>query len=102
MSPNYEIGVKLDDWQNRIRFNAAAYYMEYDHMQIVVTRQLNELQTAAAISNAGQATMAGVEAELSFVPMKTGFSNSVATISMLSTTSSTILSAIRTVVCLCR
>ena len=65
---NYEMGIKLDGWNNRIRFNAALYYMEYDDMQIVVTRQLSELQTAVAIANAGEATMAGAEAELSIVP----------------------------------
>ena len=70
---NYEIGVKLDGWQNRVRFNAAVYYMEYDDMQITVTRQINELNTAALIANAGEATMSGVEAELSFVPNENWF-----------------------------
>ena len=65
---NYEIGIKLDALDNRLRFNTALYYMDYEDMQITVTRRIGEVGTDAGLANAGEATMAGVEAELSFMP----------------------------------
>ncbi|MEH6571219.1 MAG: TonB-dependent receptor, partial [Halioglobus sp.] len=65
---NYELGLKLDALDSSLRFNAALYSMDYEDMQITITRQVNEINTASAISNAGQATMTGFEMELSYLP----------------------------------
>ena len=42
------IAARLD---SRLRFNAALYSMDYEDMQITITRQLNEINTASAIAN---------------------------------------------------
>ncbi|MEH6593087.1 MAG: TonB-dependent receptor, partial [Halioglobus sp.] len=65
---NYELGLKLDALDSRLRFNAALYNMDYEDMQITITRQVNEINTASAIANAGEATMTGFEMELSYLP----------------------------------
>ena len=70
---NYELGLKLDALDSRLRFNAALYSMDYEDMQITITRQLNEINTASAIANAGQATMNGLEMELSYLPTANWF-----------------------------
>ncbi|HEY6130608.1 MAG TPA: TonB-dependent receptor, partial [Halioglobus sp.] len=36
---NYEVGVKIDALDQRIRFNTAFYYMDYDDIQIRITEQ---------------------------------------------------------------
>lgn len=57
---NYEIGVKTDWWQDRLRINASAFHMKYDDKQELffdnVTRILN-------IYNAASATSDGFEIE---------------------------------------
>jgi outer membrane receptor protein involved in Fe transport len=70
---NYELGVKLDALESRLRFNAALYSMDYTDMQITVTRQINEINTAAGIANAGESTMNGLEIELSYLPTENWF-----------------------------
>ncbi len=65
---NYELGIKLDALGNRLRLNAALYSMDYQDMQLTVTRQLSEIQTAAGTANAGEATLQGVEFEFSVMP----------------------------------
>lgn len=65
---NYELGLKIDALDGRLRFNTALYYMEYQDMQITVTRAVSDIQTENGTFNAGQANMGGVEAELHFAP----------------------------------
>ncbi len=65
---SYELGVKLDALDQTLRMNLALYYMEYDDMQVNVTRQINDIQAANGIANAGEATMRGAELELSYLP----------------------------------
>ncbi len=65
---NFELGIKLDALGNRLRLNAALYSMDYKDMQLTVTRQLNDIQTAAGTANAGEATLQGIEFELSVMP----------------------------------
>ncbi len=36
---NYELGIKVDAFDQRIRFNTAFYYMDYDDIQIRITEQ---------------------------------------------------------------
>jgi len=63
---NYEMGVKSDWWDRRLRLNASAFHMKYRDKQELyfdgVTRILN-------IVNAAEATSKGFELEASVVPV---------------------------------
>jgi iron complex outermembrane receptor protein len=56
---NYEVGLKSELLDRRLRLNAALFYMKYTDLQITVTRFL-----APTIENAGEARSRGVELEL--------------------------------------
>ena len=59
----YELGIKSDLFNNRLRLNAAAFRADYNDMQISV-QQLNPLGGfTSAILNAGQARIQGLEVE---------------------------------------
>ena len=66
---NTELGFKLDMWQRRLRLNGALYTMDYDDMQLGVTRRLGELNTVFGITNAGKAEVKGAELELTALPL---------------------------------
>jgi iron complex outermembrane recepter protein len=67
---NYEIGVKLDAFDQRIRFNTAFYYMDYDEIQIRVAEQGRTFSDILFyIDNAGAATIKGFEMELTALPL---------------------------------
>lgn len=63
---NYEIGVKSDFFDNQMRLNVAAFYMDYEDLQVFVS----SFETAAGlfIDNAGEADIYGVEAEYFYSP----------------------------------
>ncbi len=66
-----ELGVKLDAWDNRLRVNAAIFTMDYDDMQLFVARPDPDPNTIASnmgVTNAGTASIDGVEVELSLLP----------------------------------
>ncbi len=65
---NTELGFKMELADNRIRMNGAIYSMDYDDLQLGVTRIFGELDSKFGITNAGKAKMQGVELELVFVP----------------------------------
>jgi iron complex outermembrane receptor protein len=67
---NYELGIKLDAFDQRIRFNTAVYYMDYDEIQIRVAEQgLSFSDILFFIDNAGAATIKGFEVELTALPL---------------------------------
>ena len=67
---NYEIGMKLDAFEQRIRFNTAIYYMNYDDIQIRITEQGRSFADILLfIDNAGAATIQGFEMELTALPL---------------------------------
>jgi iron complex outermembrane recepter protein len=67
---NYELGVKLDAFDQRIRFNTAVYYMDYDDIQIRITEQGRSFADILLfIDNAGAATIQGFEMELTALPL---------------------------------
>lgn len=67
---NYEVGLKIDALDQRIRFNAAIYYMEYDDIQIRITEQGRSFADILLfIDNAGAATVQGFEMELTALPL---------------------------------
>ncbi len=66
---NYELGVKIDAFDARLRFNTAIYYMDYDDIQIRITEQGRSFADILLfIDNAGAATIKGFEMELTALP----------------------------------
>lgn len=59
----YEVGTKTEWWDNRVRFNAAIFHSSYDDIQINTQSDPN-VPTASDILNAGEATIDGVELEV--------------------------------------
>jgi iron complex outermembrane receptor protein len=67
---NYELGLKLDAFDQRLRFNTAIYYMDYDDIQIRITEQGRSFADILLfIDNAGAATIQGFEMELTALPL---------------------------------
>jgi iron complex outermembrane receptor protein len=58
---SYELGTKIDFWDNRARVNAALYYMDYQDLQVT---QTNAACLCNITDNASDAEIAGVEVEL--------------------------------------
>ena len=68
---NYEIGLKVDAFDQRLRFNTALYYMDYDDIQIRITEQGQSFADILLfIDNAGAATIQGFEMELTALPVR--------------------------------
>ncbi len=72
----YELGYKLDLWDQRARLNGAFYYSKYDDIQITVTRTFPREDpglppvTQNGTANAGKATIWGAELEFSVMPVE--------------------------------
>ncbi|HKA13960.1 MAG TPA: TonB-dependent receptor [Myxococcota bacterium] len=66
---NYEIGLKLDMFDNRVLFNTALFYSDYQDIQLTVLR-VNpnsppfQPDAGSTTANAGKATIKGLELEL--------------------------------------
>lgn len=68
---NWEVGAKMDGFDNRMRINMAAYYMDYDDMQIRVAERGERLSDLYLyLTNAGDAAIRGFEFELTVLPME--------------------------------
>lgn len=65
----YEIGMKADFLDNRLRSNLALFYNDYQDMQVVQNLTFPSGANSATITNAGAATSKGVELELIAVPI---------------------------------
>ena len=66
---NYELGLKIDALDQRIRFNSAMYYMDYDDIQIRIAEQGRSIADILLfVDNAGAATIQGFETELTVLP----------------------------------
>ena len=63
---NYEIGVKSDFFDDRVRLNVAAFYMDYEDLQVFVSSF--ESTVGLLVDNAGEADIYGVEAEFFYAP----------------------------------
>lgn len=62
---SYEVGVKSELFDRRVRLNVAGYYNEYDDLAVVVPVQDAPPGTfATKIGNAGKVTYTGIEADL--------------------------------------
>lgn len=64
---SYELGLKSEWWDRRVRFNAAGFYYEYTDQQVTqfVTGTSG---TATQIVNAGESSAKGLEFDLSVLP----------------------------------
>ena len=64
-----EIGFKVDAFDRKLRANVAAYYQEYDDIQLTTTIPDPSFGVPLpAIENAGKAEISGVEAEFTILP----------------------------------
>lgn len=61
----YEIGLKSELFENRLRFNVAAFYNDYSDLQIIVQDGLQPI-----VRNAGKATIWGYELEFEAEPIE--------------------------------
>ncbi|WP_250461316.1 TonB-dependent receptor [Microbulbifer litoralis] len=61
----YELGVKSDLFDNRLRLNAAAFRADYKDMQVTVQQFVEGGGFASAVLNAGEARIQGLELEAS-------------------------------------
>ncbi|WP_428819421.1 TonB-dependent receptor [Microbulbifer sp. MCCC 1A16149] len=61
----FEVGIKTELWNNRIRLNAAAFHTDYEDMQVTVQDFSTETQGfASSVVNAGEAEIRGFELEM--------------------------------------
>lgn len=64
---NYEVGAKTLLWDQRLRLNLSAYYIEWQDIQVDAIR-LSDV--ANYIANAGEAISKGVELEMQLTPLE--------------------------------
>jgi iron complex outermembrane receptor protein len=60
---NYEIGIKSEFFNNRVRLNGAVFYMDYANLQVEFT---NDVCLCNIVSNASDAEIKGAELEMQF------------------------------------
>jgi iron complex outermembrane receptor protein len=62
---NYEVGMKGDFWENRLRINAALFYMDWQDLQVAFQENYQDengdFQLFGGVNNAEQATSKGAE-----------------------------------------
>ncbi|MEP5568601.1 MAG: TonB-dependent receptor [Halioglobus sp.] len=73
----YELGLKSEWFDNRLRFNATAFYSEYEDKQEEVIVNLGDGNVTTIVLNAADAEIAGLEFELTaqFTSNLSGFFN---------------------------
>jgi iron complex outermembrane receptor protein len=63
---SYEIGMKLSLAENRVRFNASAFFYDYEDFQATFVRAT---EASARLQNAGDVEIIGLEASLDWIPV---------------------------------
>ncbi len=66
---SYELGLKSQFLNNRVRFNIAAFTSKYRDIQVNVQSDPNDIRKTDVL-NAGRANVKGIEADLTVVPVK--------------------------------
>jgi iron complex outermembrane recepter protein len=68
---NYELGLKMDAWDHKLRMNIAAFYTEYEDRQLTTVR-INPAtgRIAGALINAEKSSIAGIEFETQLIPVE--------------------------------
>ncbi|MEP1447272.1 MAG: TonB-dependent receptor [Paraglaciecola sp.] len=67
---NYEIGIKSDLINRRLRLNASVFSMKFDDYQVFQFQRLASGGTISVLTNASSATSSGIELEVSARPLK--------------------------------
>lgn len=68
---NYEIGFKMDSWDNKLRLNTALFYTDYTDRQLTTVRINPDTgRIAGALINAESSSIAGLEIELTIIPIE--------------------------------
>ncbi len=68
---NYELGLKLDAWDNRLRINTALFYTDYKDRQLTTIRINPDTgRIAGALINADSSSIAGLEIETVILPIE--------------------------------
>ena len=65
---SFELGIKSQLWDNRLRLNAAVFRSDYDDIQINVQSDPSD-PSRTDVLNAGKATVDGAELELTVLPL---------------------------------
>jgi iron complex outermembrane receptor protein len=68
-STNYEAGLKVDLLDRKLRFNAAAFYVDYTNLQRSVVTTNASGSPVTRITNAASARIQGLEAEVTIQPV---------------------------------
>ncbi len=67
---NYELGVKMDAWDRRLRANIAVFYMDYSDRQLTtVSINPDTGRIAGALINAESSSITGIEIETQIIPI---------------------------------
>lgn len=66
---NFELGVKLDGFDRRVRLNTAIYHMKYDDMQLRQV-QYDNASPVVVLANASKSEITGIEMELTWQPIE--------------------------------
>ncbi|MBB3048730.1 outer membrane receptor protein involved in Fe transport [Litorivivens lipolytica] len=65
---NRELGMKLEAFRRSLRFNMAAYHMDFDNQQLIQVDADSNNNLVVIYQNAGQSEIKGVEMELQWMP----------------------------------
>ncbi len=66
---SWEVGFKSDWFDNRLRLNVAAYYSDFENIQVLVQRQDAAGNFSQQLVNAAEAEITGFEVEMSARPL---------------------------------
>ena len=68
---NYEIGLKFDAWDRRLRVNTALFYTDYQDRQLTTVRiNPDNGRISGALINAEESAITGLEIETLFLPIE--------------------------------
>ena len=67
---SYEVGVKSQWWENRLRFNADVFYSDYSDQQVSTFRANPSGGVSSTIENAGKSRYYGSEVEVAANPLR--------------------------------
>ncbi|MGV3481569.1 MAG: TonB-dependent receptor [Sphingobium sp.] len=68
---NYEVGLKSEWLDRRLRFNASLFYTDYTDLQVTVIRQVDpNFPPFGVTGNAGKVVIKGAELEINAVPVE--------------------------------
>lgn len=68
---NYELGIKMDAWDNKLRLNTALFYTDYSDRQLTTVRINPDTgRITGALINAESSSIAGIEFEATVLPIE--------------------------------